>query len=55
MNVTVPFRTVRRYIGKMKTIRNEVRAERFMNSLPHDIRKDIGWPDLYLDRTERRS
>jgi hypothetical protein len=29
----------------MQAIRNQLRTERFLDSLPGDIRKDIGWPD----------
>jgi hypothetical protein len=39
--------SVQHYVGKIRTMRNEVRTQRFMNSLPADIRKDIGWPDMY--------
>ncbi|MGB3537620.1 MAG: hypothetical protein WBA42_05635 [Mesorhizobium sp.] len=38
---------VRRYVGKVRTLRNEIRTERFLNSLPSDIRADIGWPDMH--------
>ena len=50
MNLTVPFRTVQRYMGKLKTIRDEIRTERFMNTLPEELRKDIGWPDALETR-----
>ncbi|WP_274627233.1 hypothetical protein [Arvimicrobium flavum] len=50
MNLTTPFRTVQRYIGKIKTFRDEIRTERFMNALPDELRKDIGWPDRYTSR-----
>ncbi|MBZ9679010.1 hypothetical protein [Mesorhizobium sp. ES1-1] len=43
-------RGMRHYVGKVRTMRNEIRTQRFMNSLPADIRKDIGWPDMYDDR-----
>jgi hypothetical protein len=39
--------TFRQYAGKLKTMRDEVRTRRFLDSLPNDIRKDIGWPDRY--------
>jgi hypothetical protein len=44
--------TFRQYAGKLKTMRDEVRTRRFIESLPHDVRKDIGWPDRYpqIDR-----
>ena len=41
------FGTFRQYAGKLKTMRDEVRTRRFLDSLPNDIRKDIGWPDRY--------
>jgi hypothetical protein len=44
--------TFRQYAGKLKTMRDDVRTRRFLDSLPNDIRKDIGWPDRYphIDR-----
>lgn len=45
------FRTVRHYAGKIRTMQNEIRTVRLMNSLPADLRKDIGWPDRFTDRT----
>lgn len=39
--------TFRRYAGKLRTMRDEVRTQRFLNSLPDELRKDIGWPDRY--------
>jgi hypothetical protein len=35
------------YAGKVRTIRNEIRTERLLNSLSPQIRADIGWPDRY--------
>lgn len=54
MNLLTPFRSVQRYVGKIRTIRNDIRTERFMNSLSEQTRKDIGWPDRYSARFERR-
>jgi len=48
------FRTVRHYAGKIRTMRNEIRTERFMNSLPEELRKDIGWPDIHAARRAER-
>lgn len=48
-------RAIRRYAGKIQTMHNEIRTERLMNSLPNQIRKDIGWPDNYSDRRAQRS
>lgn len=39
--------TFRQYVGKLKTIRDEVRTQRMLDSLPAELRKDIGWPDRY--------
>lgn len=44
------FRAVRHYAGKIRTIHNEIRTERFLNSLPAGLRKDIGWPDRFGSR-----
>jgi hypothetical protein len=43
-------RSVQHYVGKIRTMRNEIRTQRFLNALPPDIRKDIGWPDMYEGR-----
>lgn len=52
MNTFTPdiFRAFRHYAGKVRTMHNEIRTARFMNSLPDDIRKDIGWPDRFMSR-----
>jgi hypothetical protein len=56
MNSFTPsiFRAIRHYAGKVQTMRDEVRTERLLNSLPASIRKDIGWPDNYAIRRSRR-
>jgi hypothetical protein len=56
MNITPNiFRAIRHYAGKVQTMRDEVRTERLLNSLPASVRKDIGWPDNYAIRRSRRS
>ncbi|MBL8582996.1 MAG: hypothetical protein JNL61_12335 [Rhizobiaceae bacterium] len=40
--------SLRTYAGKLQTIRNQVRTERLMASLPEELRKDIGWPDRFM-------
>jgi hypothetical protein len=55
MNGFTILRGVQQYVGKIRTMRNEIRTQRFMNSLPLDVRKDIGWPDTYADRRVRRN
>ncbi|MEO9336509.1 hypothetical protein ABFT80_03605 [Mesorhizobium sp. SB112] len=41
------FGRMRHYAGKLQTLRNDARTERFLNSLPEEIRRDIGWPDIH--------
>jgi hypothetical protein len=50
MNGFTILRSVQHYVGKIRTMRNEIRTQRFMNALPQSIRKDIGWPDNYKGR-----
>jgi hypothetical protein len=39
------FRAVGRYTAALRAMRDEIRTERLLNSLPNEIRKDIGWPE----------
>ena len=48
------FRAIARYAGKFRTMRNDIRTERFLNSLPAELRKDIGWPDMLAERRADR-
>jgi hypothetical protein len=50
MNGFTILRGMQHYVGKIRTMRNEIRTQRFMNSLPPDVRKDIGWPDMFEGR-----
>lgn len=47
MNTPSIFNTMKHYVGKVRTIRNEIRTARLLNSLPPEIRADIGWPDMH--------
>jgi len=47
MNTSGIFSTMKHYVGKVRTIRNEIRTTRLLNSLPPEIRADIGWPDMH--------
>jgi hypothetical protein len=49
------FEFARRYIGQIRRMREEIRTEQLINSLPREIRKDIGWPDSYASRWARRA
>ena len=46
-NNTGVLATLRQSAGKLKTMRDEARTVRLLDSLPADMRKDIGWPDRY--------
>jgi hypothetical protein len=50
MNLLAPSRLVAKYLGKIRTLRNEARTTRLIASLPRSIQKDIGWPDGYPSR-----
>lgn len=53
MNRIAIIDSLHRYVGKIRTIRNEIRTERLLNSLSADIRADIGWPDMYAGLRRR--
>ncbi len=54
MNPFAIAHSIRRYAGKLQTIRNQVRTERVLNGLPEHLRKDIGWPDRFEPRGRQR-
>jgi hypothetical protein len=54
MFTTDVFNAIKHYAGKIQTLHEEIRTERFINSLPRSIQKDIGWPDNYAARRARR-
>ncbi|WP_181182729.1 hypothetical protein [Mesorhizobium sp. B3-1-9] len=41
MNGFTILRSVQHYVGRIRTVPNEIRTQRFLNTLPADIRKDI--------------
>jgi hypothetical protein len=47
MAATLLFGTLRRRLSYWRALREEIRTERVMNALPREVRKDIGWPELY--------
>ena len=49
-----PTAAVGRYTATLRALREDIRTERILNSLPADIRKDIGWPEIYAGRRSRR-
>jgi hypothetical protein len=36
-----------RLIARQRAVRAAIRTERLLGALPSQIRKDIGWPDLW--------
>lgn len=52
MNAFAPLEIARRYLGKIKTIRDDIRTERQIRALSPSIRKDIGWPDAFVRRDD---
>jgi hypothetical protein len=41
-----------RHIARLRAARNRILMERLLDSLPPDLRRDIGWPDRYLDSAD---
>jgi len=49
-----PMALISRYAANLRALRDDIRTERILNSLPADVRKDIGWPEIYSGRRSRR-
>ena len=49
-----PMAVIGRYTASLRALREDIRTERILNSLPADIRKDIGWPEIDAGRWQRR-
>ena len=54
MTVFAPIVTARHYLGKIRTLRAQMRTARLIASLPPSIQKDIGWPDSQEEFRGRR-
>lgn len=54
MNTLTIARSFRQFAGRLRRMHVESRTERFLDSLPADIRKDIGWPDRFQESPVRR-
>ena len=48
-----PIATMMRFAQQLRERRDQVRAQRMLDSLPEHLRKDIGWPDRELEREVR--
>ena len=48
-------RAIGRFASERRRMRNQARTERLINTLPREIRKDIGWPDTYPGRSGREA
>lgn len=42
------YHSVTALMARRRAIRAALRTERMISALPHDIRKDIGWPDAWV-------
>lgn len=49
------FGRLSRYAANWRALRENARTERILNSLPADVRKDIGWPEIYSGRPTGRN
>ena len=49
-----PVAAIRRYTANLRALREDIRTERILNALPADVRKDIGWPEIYAGRRSWR-
>ncbi|MBA3447255.1 MAG: hypothetical protein H0T56_06560 [Pseudaminobacter sp.] len=45
--------TITRFAAEYQASRSRYLTERSVRSLPAEIQKDIGWPDLYAKRDSR--
>lgn len=51
-----PIAIARRTLGRLKALRDEIRTRRLIAGLPAELRKDIGWPDVFEEpRRNRRN
>ncbi len=41
-----PIAAIARYTAGLRALRDDIRTERILNSLPANVRKDIGWPEV---------
>ncbi|WP_137113613.1 MULTISPECIES: hypothetical protein [Mesorhizobium] len=48
-----PIATLAQFALHVQQRREQVRAQRILDSLPEYLRKDIGWPDRELERETR--
>ncbi len=53
MHRTGIFSALARYVRLAHIRRREIRTIRLLDSLPAEVRDDIGWPDLHLDGSGR--
>ncbi|MDN5927486.1 MAG: hypothetical protein L0I29_10465 [Hyphomicrobiales bacterium] len=45
-----PMAAIGRYAANLRALRQNIRTERILNALPANVRRDIGWPEIYEDR-----
>jgi len=49
-----PMAAIGRYAANLRALREDIRTERILNALPADVRRDIGWPEIYEGRRSWR-
>jgi hypothetical protein len=49
-----PMAAIGRYTANLRALREDIRTERILNALPADVRRDIGWPEIYEGRRSWR-
>lgn len=45
---------LKEYMRRQEERRRFVRTQRMLDNLPRDLRKDMGWPDRYLDQRKAK-
>jgi len=48
------FHSIANFVARRRAARAAIRTERIVGGLPRQIRKDIGWPDLWIDIDRNR-
>lgn len=45
---------LKEYMRKQDERRRFIRTQRALDNLPRDLRKDMGWPDRYLEQRKAK-
>lgn len=47
------FHSIAHFVARKRDAKATIRTERMICGLPRHIRKDIGWPEAWIDTTHR--